>query len=96
MTAKEKDKIESQKREIKHLKDSNEDLKAKLKQYQEADKDNGEYTKQLEAKQNSEQVTENEQLRALIIEKDKVLGDLTVVENQNKAKSRSRPVKFRT
>ena len=86
MTAKkDKDKIEGQKREIKHLKDLNEDLKNKLKQYQDADKDSGEYTKELEAK-NSELVTENEQLRALIIEKDKVLADLTVVENQNKAK----------
>ena len=85
MTAKEKDKIEAQKREIKHLKDANEDLKNKLQQYKDADKDSGEYTKQLEAK-NSQQVTENEQLHALIIKKDKALADLTVGNNQNKAK----------
>ena len=82
---KDKEKIESQKREIKHLEDSNEDLKAQLDQYEKADKENGEYTKALEAK-NLQLQAQSEELRALIIEKDKVLADLTVVNNQCKTK----------
>ena len=85
MTAKERQQIETQKREIQHLNDTVEDLQGKLKQCEAADKDNAECTKSLDSG-NAELKTGVEDLNTKLIEKDKTLADLMVVNNQNRAR----------